>query len=115
MSNTPTPKDPPKVNVVHDFDALVTEAVAGRKSDPIVFKVGDETFRVAAVLDWPDEVVEMQTVAATNPAAFPIVDFATTLLGDQYPAFKAAGGNAMKFMRFMETIQAEPVGESSAS
>lgn len=122
MSNAPSKRaaaaEAAKVSIVHDFDRLLAEVVDEDDELDIVFQKGGKTFRVPPVLDWPAEVIEMQQLAATNPAAFPMVEFTKRLLGEQYADYEKVGGTPVRFLRFMESVKlngSTTVGEASAS
>lgn len=103
--------------VVHDFNAVLAEIASDDKdTTATLFKVGEQEFTIPSPLDWSDDVVEIQAIAATNPRAVNPVAFAKALLGDdQYADFKAAGGSAVKFMKFFGQVMGGDAGESQAS
>lgn len=98
---------------VYDFDAVINEIASDSERKPIEFNKGGETFTIPTPLDWPDELASLQAEAANGNVD--VVELATAMLGaDQWDRYVAAGGTAMKFMKFYEHVIGKP-GESPAS
>jgi hypothetical protein len=105
-----------EAQIVHDFDALLAEA---RSNDgpPILFNMGAERFTIPNPLDWPDEVLRLQSVVASQGSSVPaaLVSLAEALLGEQYAKFRECGGTALALNRVLDKMLGASVGESSAS
>jgi hypothetical protein len=108
--------DTVEAQIVHDFDALLDE-VKANDGPPILFNFKGDRFTIANPLDWPDEVLRLQSVVASQGTSVPaaLVSLAEELLGDQYPRFTELGGTALKLNRVLDRMLGVSVGESSAS
>jgi hypothetical protein len=88
-----------EAQIVHDFDALLAE-VRSNDGPPILFNMGAERFTIPNPLDWPDEVLRLQSVVASGRAKRRfrrrLVSLAEALLGDQYAKFEECGGTALR-------------------
>jgi hypothetical protein len=71
---------------------------AGGTGRTIRITAGDETFQVPPVELWPDEALEALPDAGETLSPKVIVRLARGLLGDEYEAYRAAGGRAMDIM-----------------
>lgn len=100
---------------VHDYDQLVSEH---RKAHPPQeFRVGDKRFTVPAPFDWPDELIELQVEVEEKPSPSSVLRFTKAFLGDQYDAYRAAGGTIGHFNSVIlpALLEGDDPGESSAS
>lgn len=84
---------------------IVTEVTAERP--PIEIEADGQTFTVPPPELWPDVAIEQAT---TDPIAA-----ARALLGDQYDAYRQAGGSAALLFYIVQKESGVPVGESGAS
>lgn len=73
----------------YDLGQIVADELG--ESPRIEFTFEGEDFSIPAVVDWPDEMFEVQTTGD-------IVGAARAMLGDQYESYHALGGSAQKLM-----------------
>lgn len=78
------------------------------KSEPVEIAAGRKTFHIPPPALWPDALL----VAAANDD---LVTVTQELLGKDYEAFTAAGGNSVLLFTVLKEAYGVSVGESSAS
>lgn len=100
-----------------DFEAFARDLSAKNAGKAIEFVMPStgETFHIPPPMDWDDEIVELQAEAGANPRAANAAKLARAYLecgGEgQWERFKAAGGKAIVFMKFLDEKLAASTGE----
>lgn len=105
------PHMPPKTNPNRHVHKVKLTDFKAKKADEGAIEIeadDGKIFRVDPPELWDDDVAELQSAGDT-------VGLAHALIGDEYPDYIAAGGNAMLLMSIIAEVHGVDVGESKAS